>query len=101
MLTVEKVEAILQQHNLRLNDLEKFFRPWILSVEELSEELKISTSFIYRLRSSGDLQSYRLGVIRFDWDRHVRAYLEATEEKKPRPQRPTGKKVTLKHLDLS
>lgn len=99
--TEEMIQRILGEHNLLLEDLEQLFRPWILTVDELADQLKISSSKIYQLENSKQIVSYRPGGIRFDWDRHIVPFLASTEKKNPSTQRLTGKKATLKHLDLS
>lgn len=95
------IEQILQDHNLTLADIEFLFRPWILTVDELAARIRSSASKVYDLQSSGELVSYRPGRIIFDWHRHVVPFLESTETEKPKAKRLSGKKATLKHLDLS
>ena len=72
-----------------------------LTVQEVADLCSCCASTIYRDAKSKLLKSHKLGKsgYRFSWREHVLPYLKRSEEeKKPRPQRPSGKKATLKHL---
>ena len=75
----------------------------MMTVAQVADRLQVSQSLVYRLVSQEVIECYRVGKagIRFSWEAHIVPYLERTHEKTPRPQSLSGKKVTLKHLDLS
>lgn len=74
-----------------------------LTVAQVAELLDCSPTTIYRDCDNGTLKFHKLGKAgkRFSWTKHIVPYLERNQEEKPRPQRLTGKKATLKHLDLT
>ena len=75
----------------------------MMTIRQAAERMQVSESLLYRLVAEGALECYRVGKagIRFSWDTHILPYLESTQRKKPRLQKLSGKKATLKHLDLS
>ena len=75
----------------------------MMTIQQAAERMQVSTSLLYRLVAEEAIECYRVGKsgIRFSWDAHILPYLESTQKKNPRPQRLSGKKATLKHLDLS
>lgn len=77
----------------------------MLTIAQAADRMQVSQSLLYRLVADGSIECYRIGknAIRFNWDRHIVPYLEGSEvpQKKPKAKRPSGKKATLKHLDLN
>ncbi len=75
----------------------------MLTVAECSRRMAVSQSLLYRLIADGTIECYQVGKsgIRLSWEAHILPYLERPSKKKPRPQRLSSKKATLKHLDLS
>ena len=75
----------------------------MMTVAQAAEKMQVSQSLLYRLIKNEEIDHYQIGKagIRLNWESHIMPYLERAQRKKPRPQRLTGKKATLKHLDLS
>lgn len=76
-----------------------------LTVKEVAEILNCSPSTIYRDSKGEDriLDFDRVGKSgkRFNYWKHLIPYKERDQKKKPRPQKLSGKKGNLKHLDLT
>ena len=76
-----------------------------MTVAQAAEAIQVSTSLLYAAIAKGELECYTVGKagIRLSWRAHIEPYLlremKRGNPRKPKAQRLSGRKATLKHLD--